>query len=316
MKRLLLLAAIGVAAISASAADKKIILIAGSPSHGPGEHEHRAGCLLLKKCLDQNPGFVSEVHSNGWPKDEKVFEGAHAVIFYADGGGGHPAVRTPERIKLLGELMNKGVGMGCIHYGVEVEKNKGGPEFLEWIGGYFETFHSVNPHWRANYTNFPSHPVASGLQSFSTQDEWYYHMRFRPNMKGVTPILTAVPPDSTRGKPGANSSHGGNPDVQKHMGEPEHTMWVAERSNGGRGFGETGAHYHKNWGDENFRRAVLNAIVWIAHAEVPANGVQSKITPADLEENLDPKGQRRPRAAVTNSPVKIETFVSPVVPGK
>ena len=309
MKRLLVLFV--AAALSASAADKKIIFVAGKPSHGPGEHEHRAGCLLLKKCLDQTPGFISEVYSNGWPTDNKVFEGADAIVIYSDGGGGHPAVQD-DHLKVLGELMKKGVGLGCIHYGVEVPKDKGGPEFLDWIGGYFETFRSVNPHWDGNFKEFPAHPVANGVKPFTTRDEWYYHMRFREEMKGVTPILTAVPPDSTRGKPGMNDAHGGNPEVQAHKGEPEHTMWVSERPNGGRGFGVTGAHFHKNWGEENFRRAVLNSIVWIAKAEVPPNGIQSKITPEDLLANQDPKGPRKPRVEAP----KIEPFVSPTLPGK
>jgi hypothetical protein len=42
---------------------KKIVFIAGAPSHGPGEHEHRAGCLLLKSCLDQVKGVTSIVYS-------------------------------------------------------------------------------------------------------------------------------------------------------------------------------------------------------------------------------------------------------------
>jgi len=173
----LLVAALSMA-VGALAADKKIVFIAGNPSHGPGEHEHRAGCLLLKKCLDQTPGFVSEVYSNGWPKDEKVFDGADSIVIYADGGGGHPAVRD-DHLKVLGKLMSKGVGLGCIHYAVEVPADKGGPEFLDWIGGYFETFRSVNPTWLANYTNLPHHAVTQGVKPFSTQDEWYYHMRFR-----------------------------------------------------------------------------------------------------------------------------------------
>lgn len=317
MKMALLPILLAAGALCATAADKKIVFIAGNPSHGPGEHEHRAGCLLLKKCLDQNPGFTSEVYSNGWPKDEKVFEGADAIVIYSDGGGGHPAVQG-QHLKTLGELMKKGVGLGCIHYAVEVPKDKGGPEFLDWIGGYFETFRSVNPHWLGNFTNFPNHPIANGVKPFSTRDEWYYHMRFRDGMQGVTPILTAVPPDSTRGRAGMNDAHGGNPEVQAHKGEPEHTMWAAERDNNGRGFGVTGAHFHKNWGDENFRRTVLNAIAWIAHAEVPAGGIQSQISQADLEANLDPKGQRKPKPVVasTNDPTRIESFVSPVLPSK
>ena len=105
----------------AGAAEKKILLIAGKQSHGPGDHEFRAGCLLLKKCLDRVPGIVSEVHSNGWPADTKAFDGADAVLIYADGGGGHPAIQG-DRIKFVDELVKKGVGVGFAHYGVEVPK--------------------------------------------------------------------------------------------------------------------------------------------------------------------------------------------------
>ncbi|NNM29669.1 MAG: hypothetical protein HKO57_09105, partial [Akkermansiaceae bacterium] len=46
--------------------------------------------------------------------------------------------------------------------------------------------------------------------------------------------------------------------------------------------------FHKNWGHDDFRTIVLNAITWVANAEVPANGVPSdQITAADLEENQD-----------------------------
>src|SRR6266481_252976 len=74
IKILLLLCGITVAplAFDAAGADKKIVLIAGKPSHGPGEHEFRAGCLLLSKCLAQFPGISSMVYSNGWPQDESA----------------------------------------------------------------------------------------------------------------------------------------------------------------------------------------------------------------------------------------------------
>src|SRR5256885_137195 len=41
-----------------AAADKKIVFIAGTPSHAAGEHEYRAGCLLLKRCIDRLPGII------------------------------------------------------------------------------------------------------------------------------------------------------------------------------------------------------------------------------------------------------------------
>lgn len=272
-------------------AGTKVVFIAGRPSHGPGEHEHRAGSLLLSKCLEKVPGVTSVVYSNGWPSGADAFQGAAAIVIYADGGGGHPAIQSGH-LKTLGELMQKGVGLGCIHYAVEVPKEKGGPELLQWIGGYFEAFWSVNPHWDGDFKELPRHAVTRGVKPFKTHDEWYYHMRFPDGMKNVTPILTAVPPDHTRGNDGERSSHGGNPDVQARKGMPEHVMWVTERSDGGRGFGVTGAHFHKNWADENFRKLILNSIVWIAKADVPSSGVESEISADDLKQNLDPKQKK------------------------
>ncbi len=108
-------------------------------------------------------------------------------------------------------------------------------------------------------------------------------------MKGVTPILSAVPPESTRGRPGASEPHGGNPHVQARKGQAEHVMWCYERPDGGRGFGFTGAHFHKNWSEDNYRKVVLNALLWMTKIEVPADGVASSATPAQIMENLDPK---------------------------
>lgn len=288
LKPAVLLLAIALSVVTASAADKKLLMIAGSPSHGYMEHEYRAGCLLLQKCLSGVPGLSVTVVSNNWPADASAFAGVDAVFMFCTGGGGHPAAK-PERLKLLGELMAKGVGFGTCHYGVEVETNKGGAEFLAWQGGYFETYYSVNPHWDADFTNFPNHPVARGVQPFKINDEWYYHMRFADGMKGVTPILTAVPPDRTRGRPGQSSTHGGNPEVQKHMGQPEHVAWTYERPGGGRGFGITGAHYHRNWTNESFRKVVLNALVWMTGLPVPADGINHAVTGDDILQNLDRK---------------------------
>jgi hypothetical protein len=72
-------------------------------------------------------------------------------------------------------------------------------------------------------------------------------------------------------------------------GEIQAMAWAYERPGGGRGFGFTGAHYHKNWGNDNFRKVVLNGLLWIAHAKVPTHGVESKVTPDDLDQNLDVK---------------------------
>jgi len=71
---------------------------------------------------------------------------------------------------------------------------------------------------------------------------------------------------------------------------PEHVAWAYERADGGRGFGFTGGHWHWSWASNDFRKLVLNSLVWTAGAEVPADGVPSK-TPSfkELEANQDYK---------------------------
>ncbi|HEX3150216.1 MAG TPA: ThuA domain-containing protein [Gemmataceae bacterium] len=256
---------------------KKIVLVAGSKSHGPGDHEFFAGTAILVDLLKQN-GVWPVMARDGWPKNEKIFDGAAAFVFYMDGGGGHPVIK-PERMERLQKYLDKGVGWVNIHYAVEYPKEPG-QRVLSWMGGYYETGYSINPHWDAEIRSLPKHAITSGVKPFVLRDEWYYNMRFRDDMKGVTPILTAIPPDNTRGTKAA----------KEHPGRPEHMAWAYDREDGGRGFGFTGAHFHRNWADENFRRVVVNAILWSAKIDIPEGGAKVEFDPADLNKNLDKKG--------------------------
>jgi type 1 glutamine amidotransferase len=277
---------------AAETAKAKVVLIAGAPSHPPGEHEHRAGCMLLAKELNENmPNVNAEVAWYGWPEDESILDDAAAIVMYCDGGFGHVANRNLDKLQ---ELADKGVGIVAIHYGVEVPKGKVGDRFLDWIGGYFETDWSVNPHWTASFEEFPDHPITNGISPWEIRDEWYYHMRFPEEMKGVTPILTDLPTEETLTR--ADGPHEGNPAVREAIanGEPQHVAWAFERADGGRGFGFTGAHFHKNWKEDNFRKLVLNAIVWAAKVEVPEAGVPSTTpTEEEMQANQDDKGKKR-----------------------
>lgn len=254
---------------------KKIVFVAAAGSHGFGNHAYKAGFILFAKLLNENaPNVEAFVVTGGWPKDASAFEGASAIVLGSDGGA-LPAQHTKE----LDALSRKGVGLACIHYTLDVPKGDVRRLMLDAIGGYYEQGWSVNPTWEANFTKFPDHPIARGVRPFKISDEWYYHMRFRDEMKGVTPILTAIPPDSTR--KGPDGAHSGNPTVRSRLGMPEHVAWAAERPEGGRGFGFTGAHVHWNWAQDDLRKLMLNAFVWIAGAEVPPDGVPSKTPTVD-----------------------------------
>ncbi|MHC5055576.1 MAG: hypothetical protein ACYTKD_12760 [Planctomycetota bacterium] len=126
---------------------RKVVLIAGAPDgHGRGTHEYAKDMLLFKQCLDTSPnlkGVLAEVHLNGWPEEEAALDDADAIVFSTTGSnkGKHPILKG-ERLEKLGALVRKGVGLVCIHYTLYVPNARGGPEFLQWIGGYNDYYES------------------------------------------------------------------------------------------------------------------------------------------------------------------------------
>src|SRR5690348_13957939 len=95
-------------ALGAADADKKkILFIAGGPSHGFGAHDHLAGCTLLASRLHEAmPAYETSV-SKGWPTDPKMLDGVDAIVIYCDGGPRHLAL---PHIRELDKLSQKGVG--------------------------------------------------------------------------------------------------------------------------------------------------------------------------------------------------------------
>ncbi len=277
---------------------KKLVIVAGKPSHPPRFHEFNAGVRLLNSCLVNNPLVDARYVLNGWPEDEAVFDGASAVVFYMDGGARHEVVKTPERMAKIDELAKQGVGIGCMHFGVEVVPDQAGAEFKRWIGGHYENMFSCNPIWEPSFSELPVHPITRGVKPFAIQDEWYFNMRFVADLPGnqpaevdgmkFVPILVATPSDDVRDGPYVYPK-GPYPHIEANAARSEAMMWTVERSDGGRGFGFTGGHFHDNWANDDFRKVVLNGMVWLTGAEVPAEGIASQLAPGQIDENLDRK---------------------------
>ena len=254
------------AALVPAASPAEIVLIAGNQSHAPGDHEYKAGCLLLAGFLRQNQVSDPVVITGGWPEDESVFAGARAVVLYMDGGTAHP-ILAGDRLQTMARLMQRGVGLACLHYAVEVPKDHGGPQFLDWIGGFYDRPYSQNPvNDILAVQATPEHPISRGWASFQLKDEWYYRIRFQPGDKRVKPILTTMLPKDA-------------PSLQV-------LAWATERADGGRGFGFTGLHTHANWAMPEFRRLLVNAVLWTAKLDIPASGAKCELKPEDLQKNL------------------------------
>ena len=276
--------------LTAVAADKQILLIAGKPSHPPGQHEHNAGVGILAKWLNTVPGIHATTSLSGaWP-EARDFEKADAIYFFFDGGESHLAFQEGHAGDVT-KAASRGAGLMFMHYATEPPAKLGHAEMLDWIGGFFDLNYSVNPVYEAEFNTLPAHPITRGVKPFKIKDEWYYNIRFKDNLQNFTGILVTTPPADTIKGDGIRS---GNADVRTKVGQPHFVAWAGERQNGGRSVGLTGGHFHSNLGDENFRKIVLNSLVWVAKAEVPANGIEVSVKPEDLTENLDPK-QSRPR---------------------
>ena len=272
------------ATVAASAADPaKVLFLAGKPSHGPGAHEHNAGCILLAKALNESGlGFDAKV-VKVWPEDLSEFDDVDAVVIYADAGGKY----QEEQYALLDEKIKAGMGIMFIHYGVHPSKENGEKYFIPWIGGFFETGYSVNPHWTAELTPKPGHPTGNGIKdAILANDEFYYNMRYpeHGSCQDCYPLVDSLldPRRITRYNNLWNQ-HG-----DALIGKRAKVMWCRDPEDQGRGAGFTGGHFHRNWALDDFRKLVLNTIAWVARVEVPADGVPSRpISAKQLNENLD-----------------------------
>lgn len=108
----------------------------------------------------------------------------------------------------------------------------------------------------------PDHSIARGVQPFTMKEEFYYNLRFKPKDESLKPIWV-VP-----------ALNGREPDGRI-------VAWARERPEGGRGFGTTAGHFYDNWKHASFRKLLLNALVWTAKVEVPADGVEAKFYERD-----------------------------------
>ena len=254
----------------------KIVLIAGDAGtgHPAGEHEHFAGCALLMRMLKQTPGVAPVMVQDGWPKNPETFKNARTLVFYMDGGGKQTTIAHAAEIQ---KMMDAGVGVVHLHQVIDYPSEPG-DQAVRWLGGVYDAkAGGARGHWDESFTEFPQTEVTRGVGPFKVNDGWILKLKFVPGMKGITPILRTTQL-SPRGKPD-----------RPITGSQNIVCWTYERPDGGRAFVLTGAHPHKNWGVESFRRLVVNGILWTAKVEIPKEGAPVKLDPADLVQNMERK---------------------------
>jgi type 1 glutamine amidotransferase len=271
---IVVLVSLSVASLSCAAPETKVLILAGEDSHGWGNHEHHAGAKVLAEALNSSGLKISaRVVEDAWPEDAAAFDGVKALVVYSDGEDGHI---MNGHVDEMAKLSEKGVGLVCLHYALDVNPGTLQKALLDSVGAYFEVDWSVNPVWTPTEMRVGKHPVARGVKPFEIEDEWHYHMRFRPGMKGVTPVLSVLPPLDTISE--EDGPRTGNPTIRDELKQKtwQHLAWTSVNDSGVRGFGFTGGHVHFNWTGDSYRTLVLNAIAWTAGLDIPEKGVPSK----------------------------------------
>ena len=258
---------------AALAADtpRKIVLIAGPITGHPKEaHEYEKNVILLKHLLETSPDLQGKVrveaHFKGWPRVPATLEDADTIFLTSDGTDreekNHP-LYVGDHLQVIERQMKRGCGIVFFHWST-FNPMRFHEQITEWVGGHFDYetgsapnhWYSAIQTWKADSKpGTPEHPILRGVKPFTTQEEYYYRIRFGENDRRLRPVIVTRPPNETN----------------------DFTVgWAVERADGGRGFGFTGGHFYANWWNADFRKLILNAIVWSARLEVPADGVRSE----------------------------------------
>jgi quercetin dioxygenase-like cupin family protein/type 1 glutamine amidotransferase len=280
-------------AASAPAETRRIVLIGGVKSEGPAQHDYPNGVRLLKAFLESSPdvqaikGLVVDAWPDGWPTDPAAFDGVATVVWYFDGVEKHPLLEAARRAQIE-TLMKRGVGLVALHQATTVPAGDTLIGLDRWLGGARQGMFDRT----TEMVEFiPAvHPVSSGVGSFTYQDEFYPTIRFATEGK-VTPILT--------GKLHVQFREGRFLVIDQPT--PSVVAWTFERSDGGRAFGFSGAHYLVALDEPALRRLLLNSILWTAGMDVPAGGVRSGLTDAARVAADESRRKKVTEAVVTRS---------------
>lgn len=241
---------------------KRVLLLGQrADSHPRTTHEYMAGVRLMSRLL-QNHGNLQVIvvqADNPWSDGPEQIEGADGVVLYLTEGAKWVS-DDKVRLAAFQRLAQKGGALCGLHWGVGTKEAPPIENFLALFG----CCHG-GPDRKYKFGQFElaptseRHPITSGIARFSVHDEFYYALKTPERITGLTMLMNAQ----------------GN--------EVDHPVaWAWERPDSGRSFGFTGMHFHENWNKLEYRRLIVQGVLWSLHESIPENGLELNITENDL----------------------------------
>ena len=242
--------------IADAATQTKVVFVGKEPDHPFGTHMYMHTSRMLSECLALTNG-VETVVSQGWPKDTGMLDGATTIVIYASPAA-EMLLDAPHRGQ-FDALMKKGVGLVTIHWASTVRKEnleRLGPKWLSYLGGTWVSNVGLHTGESPLKQLEPDHPICRGWKDYQLHDEYYLNPTITD---GATPLLQVTA-----------------------KGKPVVVGWAFERPDSGRSFATTLGHFYRNFQREEFRRMIVNAILWSARLEIPQSGATVSLSEEHL----------------------------------
>ena len=294
-----------------------VIVLIGGPGQGypEGEHDYVPGILKIQRLIQYSPQFagihpVVKAFPMGFPADLTQISDADVIVLYYGLDYNSPGMpnplASPAVRDAVSKLMAKGVGLVALHQSFSLSNDAPKAPYEDWLGAARYGLADRTTESAVMVVN-KEHPIGRGLSDFERVDEYYPTLTFSRTTK-VTPVLTAKVHVQTRG----------HTPVFEEPSEARVIAWAAERPDGGRAFGYSGAHYLASLDIPGVRTLLLNAILWTAKVEVPNGGAWSNALPLAMHgvAKNDPQETVKvilPRANASIEPQpwgKLEWFAS------
>jgi hypothetical protein len=261
---------------------KVIYFMAGIKDHaGPSRHETEKDLLVLQRCLDS----VSNIHGvkivtrfiyKRTALDINDMKDAAAIVIESSAEGSSKDRVDPlfppsenrrtyskevlDYLAQVDSLHKAGMGVVVLHWAVAATNQRAANLYRNWFGGGFVEGYSNNPLGIWKVTPIKSgqkHPIMRGVGPWTYKDEIFSRFMVVPQDARRTDLLMGEAPKTNQGSVA-----------------PRCITWAYEDGLS-RGLIYGGMDYHSALLNDDYRRFLMNAIVWAAGIEVPKGGVKS-----------------------------------------
>ena len=276
---------------------KVIYFMAGVKDHAwPSRHETEKDLLVLQRCIDsinniKGVKIVTRFIYKRTALDINDMKDAAAIVIESSAEGSsqnrvHPLFPPSgtnkksydkdvlEYLNQVDSLHKNGMGIIVLHWAVAAENQKAFDLYRDWFGGGWMPNYSQNPlgMWSVKPVKTGlNHPVMRGVGPWTYKDEIFSRFMVIPQDPRRTDLLMGEAPKTNMGP------------------VPSRCITWAYEDGKSRALIYGGMDYHSALLQENYRRFLLNAIVWAAGIEVPKSGVKSDAKGLQLVESRKDK---------------------------